>query len=498
MIKRLTNIKINMNKFFQTIRSLYAVLLFFLLSISGKGFAQSFTVGNLNYSVNDDGLTVTVTGHVDGTNASGTLIIPDSVTFAETSYRVTKIDDFAFYDCAGFNGSLTIGKFVTTIGRAAFYGCKGFNGSLSLDESVSTIKNEAFRGCSGFNGSLVIGDLVTTIGNDAFGFCYRFNGPLIIGNSVTTIGDHAFSDCYGFDTLTLGSSVTTIDDYAFAHCSGFKGSLTIGDSVTTIGEGAFYECSGFDGSLTIGSSVVSIGNHAFYNNCGFTGNLVIPNSVTDIGQRAFKYCVGFDGLTMGGSVSTIGNYAFSSCYGFAGELFIPNSVIVIGAFAFEDCAGLDSLLSIGNSVTTIKQGAFFECRFDSIVSLAETPPTLEDMTFYGVPGVTLTVPCGCVSAYETSAWHDHYISFLDDCASLTEDDEQAVPVYPNPTSGIILIKAEGLRRVSIFNTIGQQVYDGQADGNVFEYDLSNHEAGIYLIQIETASGFATKRVVLSK
>ena len=317
----------------------------------------------------------------------------------------------------------------------------------------------------------------------------------------------AFAFCHGLKKFTSAKGTASFkvrDGFLFsadgkcliaAPKSMENLNYVIPEGTTTIGDKAFYYSD--VESILLPKSLATIGNYAFYH-CSSLQYINIPNSVTDIGQRAFKYCVGFDGLTMGGSVSTIGNYAFSSCYGFAGELFIPNSVIVIGAFAFEDCAGLDSLLSIGNSVTTIKQGAFFECRFDSIVSLAETPPTLEDMTFYGVPGVTLTVPCGCVSAYETSAWHDHYISFLDDCASLTEDDEQAVPVYPNPTSGIILIKAEGLRRVSIFNTIGQQVYDGQADGNVFEYDLSNHEAGIYLIQIETISGIATKRVVLTK
>ena len=485
-----------MSEFFQARRSSYAVLFFLLLSISGRGFSQVFTVADLNYSVNDDGSTVTVTGHLDGMAATGTIDIPESVTYAGTNYHVTKIDDFAFYECTGLNGSLTIGESVTTIGRSAFDGCTGFD-TLALGSSVTTIEREAFRGCHGFNGSLTIGDSVTTIGDHAFDFCYGFNGSLIIGNSVTTIGNHAFSNCSGFDTLALGSSVTTIGAYAFNRCSGFHGSLTIGDSVTTIGEGAFYQCSGFDGSLTIGNSVVAIGNLAFCN-CGFTGNLVIPNSVTDIGQWAFKYCVEFDGLTMGGSVATIGNYAFSSCYGFAGELLLPNSVTEIGAFAFEYCSGLDSLLSIGNSVATIKHGAFFECKFDSIVSLAEIPPTLEDMAFYGVPGDKLTVPCGCVSAYETSVWNDHFVTFLENCASIAEDDDNAIAIYPNPTNGAISIEAECLQRIEVYNIIGQLIEKRQVDGDMFDYDLSGHEAGIYLIRIETADGIVTKRVFLTK
>ena len=42
----------------------------FALSVL-TGIAQTtFTVGDLNYLVNDDGVSVTVTGHVDGYNAT--------------------------------------------------------------------------------------------------------------------------------------------------------------------------------------------------------------------------------------------------------------------------------------------------------------------------------------------------------------------------------------------------------------------------------------------
>ena len=46
--------------------------------------------------------------------------------------------------------------------------------------------------------------------------------------------------------------------------------------------------------------------------------------------------------------------------------------------------------------------------------------------------------------------------------------------------------------------MGQQIFDGTADGNEFEFNLSGYEAGIYLIRIETANGVATKRAVLTK
>lgn len=80
-------------------RMLRAALLV-LLSVVGMGKmrAQEFTEGYLNYSVNDDGVSVTVTGHVyNSYYASGTLDIPESVTaFWGTNYTVTAIGDSAF------------------------------------------------------------------------------------------------------------------------------------------------------------------------------------------------------------------------------------------------------------------------------------------------------------------------------------------------------------------------------------------------------------------
>jgi hypothetical protein len=82
--------------------------------------------------------------------------------------------------------------------------------------------------------------------------------------------------------------------------------------------------------------------------------------------------------------------------------------------------------------------------------------------------------------------------------SLKENTSESFSLYPNPTNGHVTIEASNLHHVSIFNILGQQVYNGPADGDVFEYDFGRHEAGIYLIRIETASGVVTKRVVVAK
>lgn len=389
-----------------SITNLRRALLILLICLVGmaKAMAQSFTVGDLNYTVNSDGTTVTVTGHVNGTSATGSLVIPESVTYEGSSYAVTVIGTSAFNNCSGFTGDLNIPNSVISIGLSAFSCCSGFSGNLNIPSSVNSIGNEAFpflgfsevhynatncgdassRPFYGCHGELIIGENVQRIPNHMF-YDAGFTGSLIIPNSVLSIGDQAFSGCRGFTgSLTIGNTVTTIGISAFRNCDGFTGSLTIGNSVTLIDYNAFEGCSGFTGDLNIPNSVVEIGGNAFRGCGSFTGILTIGNSVNSLGQDAFRDCNGFTevhynatncgyaasygqpfigcggSLIIGENVERIPDYIFGSS-NFTGDLTIPNSVTSIGSCAFSGCSSFTGSLTIPNSVTSIGSAAFSGC-----------------------------------------------------------------------------------------------------------------------------------------
>ena len=46
--------------------------------------------------------------------------------------------------------------------------------------------------------------------------------------------------------------------------------------------------------------------------------------------------------------------------------------------------------------------------------------------------------------------------------------------------------------------LGQVIYEGEANGDVFEYDFGKHESGVYLVRIETANGVAVKKVTVTR
>lgn len=327
-----------MKKLYDLKKASRTVLLVLLLGAVGiaKGYAQDFTEGGLNYTINDDGVSVTVSGEYGMWYEP--LVIPESVEHNGVSYAVTAIGDHAF----DWNS-----------------GCSLW-GELIIPNSVITIGESAFDYCSTLTG-LTIGNSVVEIGNSAFNSCEGLEGDLVIPNSVTTIGSSAFQWCQGFTgSLTLGNSVATIGDWAFWYC-GFTGELVIPNSVSTIGAGAFMDCSGFTGSWSIPNTVDVIGQSAFAWCSGFTGDLVIPNSVVAIDDYAFIGCSGFTGLTIGNSVTTIGNEAFEMCYGLSGTLVIPNSVTTIGDYAFSSCDGFTGTLTIPASVNAIGANAFYGC-----------------------------------------------------------------------------------------------------------------------------------------
>lgn len=183
-----------------------------------------------------------------------------------------------------YSGSVVIPEFVT------------YNGKTYV---VTDIGEEAFLHCTGLT-SVTIPNSVTRIG----GYAFRNSGlrSVTIPNSVTSIGGHAFYQCYQLTSVTIPNSVTSIGGDAFYQCSNLT-SVNITDIASWCkikfgNEGAnplqnvvyyLYVNGKRITDLNIPNSVTSIGNYAFYDFSGLA-SVTIPNSVTTIGQYAFDKC----------------------------------------------------------------------------------------------------------------------------------------------------------------------------------------------------------------
>ncbi len=78
--------------------------------------------------------------------------------------------------------------------------------------------------------------------------------------------------------------------------------------------------------------------------------------------------------------------------------------------------------------------------------------------------------------------------------AIDENGVKGMMVYPNPTNGNLNITAENMRRITINNTLGQVVYDREVSSDETIINMSQFEAGIYLVRIATENGVAVKRI----
>ena len=185
---------------------------------------------------------------------------------------------------------------------------------------------------------------------------YRYSGVVNIPEEVTymsrtrkvtTIGDGAFWDCSGLISVTIPNSVTTIGQEAFFCCTGLS-SVTIPNSVTTIKNSAFNQCSGL--------TSVHITDLASW--CKIAFNVERSNPLY-YAHHLFLNDEEIKDLVIPNSVTTIKNYAFYRCSSLT-SVTIPNSVTTIEERAFYGCTGLTSV-TIPNSVKIIGASAFSVC-----------------------------------------------------------------------------------------------------------------------------------------
>lgn len=208
-------------------------------------------------------------------------------------------------------------------------------------------------------------------------------------------------------------------------------------AVTAIGGYAFHRCSEVT-SISIPYSVTSIEFGAFDGCEGLTA-MEIPNSVTEIGANAFGGCIGLTAITIPWSVRIIGTYGkgspFNGCTNLTSIVvdpdnpiydsrnhcnaivekatctlitgckttIIPNSVTSIRDSAFSDCKGLNSI-TIPNSVTSIGDNAFYGCEGLTSISIPNSVTSIGEYAFYGCTGVTSIIIPNSVQIIKNGAF----------------------------------------------------------------------------------------------
>lgn len=111
--------------------------------------------------------------------------------------------------------------------------------------------------------------------------------------------------------------------------------------------------------------------------------------------------------------------------------------------------------------------------------------------YYKVTAVN-TVSGGntCESAFAMSVdgIHDYVYAQTLGIAENTSN----IGVYPNPTTGVVNISADGIRNIVVMNSLGQKVYETVEN----QIDLSQFGNGLFMIRIEAENGVSVQRVTV--
>ena len=76
-------------------------------------------------------------------------------------------------------------------------------------------------------------------------------------------------------------------------------------------------------------------------------------------------------------------------------------------------------------------------------------------------------------------------------SDVSENEEEVVSLYPNPVKDRLMVKAENLQSVEIYNLVGQQVMVSTSD----IVDMGALNQGIYFVRVNADGKTVTKRVV---
>ena len=398
----------------------------------------------------------------------------DGLTSITIPNSVTSIGTYAFEDCDGLT-SIEIPNSVISIGNEAFYGCSSLT-SITIPNSVTSIGSDAFDGTPWHKNQP---DGLVYAGN----VLYTYKGSMPESTSITiregTIGiaNSALSNCKNLTTVTMPESLTSIGNEAFKGCTGL-GAVTIPENVTSIGSNAFADCSNLY-FIDIPQSVTTIGVNAFNNTAWYNNQ---PDGVIYIGKVLYKYKGTMPENTSikipEGTIS-IAASAFDDNYNNIGEgkltsITIPKSLTHIGISAFHSTSGnikgdisvhitsmeawcniefendysnpfssykatylylngaLVSKLTIPNTISNIKQYAFYNCSSLTSVNIPQNVSSIGERAFSDCSNLTsINIPEGVISVD------------LSGCSSLTSIN------IPDGVTSVDLSGCSSLNAVSI-------------------------------------------------
>ena len=117
--------------------------------------------------------------------------------------------------------------------------------------------------------------------------------------------------------------------------------------------------------------------------------------------------------------------------------------------------------------------------------------------YYKLYAYYSALDCTSAPAYWINDHNQFYLHAPYSTDGINELDENSISLFPNPTNNRFTVEGVGLNHITVFNTLGQRVYDMDCTGESVDINL-NVESGVYMVRVITANGETTKRITVIK
>ena len=207
-------------------------------------------IGNLYYILDNEHHTATVTYgglEADGyatAEYTGSINVPESVTYNDATYSVTAIGKHAFQNCTGLT-AINMPMSVTMIDDNAFYSCQGLK-TVLLPSQLNSIGNMSFFDCSAITSINCLATTPSSLGWEAF---YNVNTAIPVTVPESSLAAYQDGPWGGFTNFVTNPSLDTAKANAKNEIIATLGSYS---SVNYIANLALGFCLRIDAATTVG------------------------------------------------------------------------------------------------------------------------------------------------------------------------------------------------------------------------------------------------------
>lgn len=117
--------------------------------------------------------------------------------------------------------------------------------------------------------------------------------------------------------------------------------------------------------------------------------------------------------------------------------------------------------------------------------------------FYKVVAYYKDVDCYSIPA-KALYGNEYFVKIYYSPEGVDENIANNIRIYPNPAKDLLTIKAENISNVTIYNTVGQKVYEQTFDSSEVSINIDGFDAGIYLVKLVADGNEVTRKISILK